>query len=213
MYRNYIKRWMDIFFSASAIIILLPVFLILAFLIGMDMGFPIIYKQERVGKDEKIFVLYKFRTMNNKRDRKGHLLPDRFRITKLGKFLRGTSLDELPELVNILKGDISIVGPRPLLVAYLPYYTDYERQRHNVRGGLTVPEVLYNNIMPTWEEQFAYEVDYANNYSFFMDLRIIFKTVTGLIIRNQKNYGLYIRQPLTEERKTQNEKSNCHTSA
>ncbi len=213
MYRNYIKRWMDIFFSASAIIILLPVFLILAFLIGMDMGFPIIYKQERVGKDEKIFVLYKFRTMNNKRDRKGHLLPDRFRITKLGKFLRGTGLDELPELVNILKGDISIVGPRPLLVAYLPYYTDYERQRHNVRGGLTVPEVLYNNIMPTWEEQFAYEVDYANNYSFFMDLRIIFKTVTGLIVRNQKNYGLYIRQPLTEERKTQNEKSNCHTSA
>ena len=122
MYHNYIKRWMDIFFSASAIIILLPVFLILAFLIGMDMGFPIIYKQERVGKDEKIFEMYKFRTMTDEKDGKGNLLPDEQRLTAFGKKLRSTSLDELPELVNILKGDMSIVGPRPLLVKYLPLY-------------------------------------------------------------------------------------------
>ena len=204
MYRNFLKRWMDIFLSASAIIIFFPVFLILTFLIGIDMGYPILFKQERVGKDEKIFVMYKFRTMNNKKDRKGNLLPDPCRITRLGKFLRGTSLDELPELINILKGDLSIVGPRPLLVEYLPYYSEYERQRHKVRGGLTVPEVLYDNIMPTWEEQFAYEVEYANHVCFWLDLKIIFKTVTGVLLRNHNNYGLYVRKSLTEERKIKN---------
>ncbi len=212
MYRKYIKRWMDIFISASAMVLLFPVLFILGFLIGMDMGFPILFRQKRVGKDEKIFVMYKFRTMSDKKDSKGNLLPDEFRITKLGKFLRGTSLDELPELVNILKGDISVVGPRPLLVEYLPYYTEFERQRHKVRGGLTVPEVLYHNIMPTWEEQFAYEVDYANNVNFLLDVKIIFKTVAGVFLRKQKNYGIYVRRPLTEERNVQNEKSSCHSS-
>ena len=164
MYKKYIKRLFDIFFSAIAIIVLSPVFLILAVLIRIKLGSPIIFKQKRIGKNEKIFTMYKFRTMTNECDANGKLLPNDKRINKFGRLLRSTVLDELPELLNILKGDLSIVGPRSLLVEYLPYYSEFERQRHNVRGGLTIPELLYNNIMPTWEEQFEYEVDYANSF-------------------------------------------------
>lgn len=164
------------------------------------MGAPIFFKQKRVGKHEKIFTMYKFRTMNSKKDLEGNLLPDEQRVTKFGSFLRSTSLDELPELFNILKGDLSIIGPRPLLVEYLPYYTEEERQRHNVRGGLTVPEVLYDNVTPTWEEQFTYEVDYVNNVTFGTDIKILFYTVRNLFKRNKTNYGTYVRKSLIEER-------------
>ena len=201
MYKKFGKRFLDLTLSAIALITLSPILLILAIAVGVNMGFPVLFKQKRIGKDEKEFMMYKFRTMNNKCDKDGNLLPDELRVTSLGKFLRGTSLDELPELINILKGDISIIGPRPLLPEYLPYYTEYESQRHKVRGGLTVPEVLYDNITPTWEEQFQYEVDYVHNVSFLLDLKILFKTVTGVLKRGNDNYGEYVRKSLIEERK------------
>ena len=144
--------------------------------------------------------MYKYRTMTDECDENGKLLSDDVRLNKFGRILRSTSLDELPELFNILKGDLSIVGPRSLLVDYLPYYTDYERQRHLVRGGLTPPEVLYNNIMPTWEEQFEYEVNYVNNVSFLLDLKILLATFKAIFKRHVKNYGSYVRKSLIEER-------------
>ena len=144
--------------------------------------------------------MYKFRTMNNKKDENGNLLPDDQRVTKFGKFLRSTSLDELPELFNILKGDLSIIGPRPLLVEYLPYYTEEERHRHDVRGGLTVPEVLHNNVTPTWEEQFLYETEYAKNVTLWLDIKILLYTIRNLFKRNKTDYGGYVRKSLVEER-------------
>lgn len=201
IYKKYLKRLFDIILSVFAIIILSPFILILSLVIRIKLGSPIIFRQNRVGKDEKQFYIYKFRTMTDERDGKGNLLPDEHRLTKFGKMLRSTSLDELPELVNIIKGDLSIIGPRSLLVEYLPYYTDYEKQRHTVRGGLIPPEVLYNNIMPTWEDQFIYEVEYANNLSILLDLKILFATFKGLFTRNKQNYGSYVRRSLIDERK------------
>ena len=200
MYRKHIKRVIDIIFSTVALVVLSPLLIILALLIVLNMGAPVLFKQERIGKDEKIFIMYKFRSMNSKKDSEGNLLPDSQRVTMFGKILRGSSLDELPELINILKGDISIIGPRPLLVDYLPYYTDFERQRHKIRGGLTVPEVLYDNLTPTWEEQFKYEIDYINNISFLLDLKIVIKTVSGVFKRGSHGYGSYVRRSLIEER-------------
>ena len=200
MYRHFVKRLLDIVLSSVALIVLSPFFFVIAVLVRIKLGSPIIFKQERVGKDEKIFTMFKFRTMSDRRDAKGELLPDEERQTKLGDILRSTSLDELPELINILKGDISIVGPRPLLVSYLPYYTDEERLRHSVRGGLTVPEVVYGNVTPTWEEQFSYEVEYAKNVSFLLDLKIIWNTIKIVFKRVQSDYGSEVRQPLNVER-------------
>ena len=200
MYRHFVKRLFDIVLSSVALIVLSPFFFVIAVLVRIKLGSPIIFKQERVGKDEKIFTMFKFRTMSDRRDAKGELLPDEERQTKLGDILRSTSLDELPELINILKGDISIVGPRPLLVSYLPYYTDEERLRHSVRGGLTVPEVVYGNVTPTWEEQFSYEVEYAKNVSFLLDLKIIWNTIKIVFKRVQSDYGSEVRQPLNVER-------------
>lgn len=200
MYKRLIKRLLDFFLSLFAILILLPGLFILAILVRIKLGSPIIFKQQRVGLDEKVFYMYKFRTMTDECDGNGKLLPDEVRLTKFGKVLRSTSLDELPELFNILKGDLSIIGPRSLLVSYLPYYTDYERLRHTVRGGLVPPEVLYNNIMPTWEQQFEYEVNYAKNVSFILDLKILIVTCNGLFKRNSLNYGSYVRESLIVER-------------
>ena len=200
MYKHFIKRLLDIIISFFALIVLSPLLLIIAVLVRFNLGAPIIFRQERVGKDEKIFTMFKFRTMSDKRDERGELLPDEERHTKLGDILRSTSLDELPELINIIRGDISIVGPRPLLVSYLPYYTEEERQRHSVRGGLTVPEVIYGNVTPTWEEQFSYEVDYAKNVSFLLDVKIIWYTIKIIFKRVQSDYGSEIRQPLNVER-------------
>lgn len=200
MYKKYIKRMLDVVISFVALVVLSPVFLILVLLVRVNLGAPVIFKQKRVGKDERIFTMYKFRTMSDKRDEKGILLPDEQRQTRFGNILRTTSLDELPELFNILKGDISIVGPRPLLVEYLPFYTERERIRHTVRGGLTVPEVIYGNVTPTWEEQFKYEVEYAENVSFFLDVKIMISTFLILVKRIETNYGAEIRKPLNVER-------------
>lgn len=200
MYKNCIKRLLDIILSFVALVVLSPILLVISILVRFNLGSPVFFKQERVGKDEKIFTMLKFRTMSDKRDENGNLLPDDLRQTKLGDLLRSTSLDELPELINILKGDISIVGPRPLLVSYLPYYTQEERLRHSVRGGLTVPEVVYGNVTPTWDEQFSYEVDYAKNVSFALDVKIIWKTFLILFKRVQTDYGSEVRNPLNVER-------------
>jgi undecaprenyl phosphate N,N'-diacetylbacillosamine 1-phosphate transferase len=200
MYKKFFKRFFDFTFSLLAIIILSPIFLILSIAVLCNMGAPIFFKQKRVGKNEKIFTMCKFRTMSNKKDKDGNLLPDEQRVTRFGKFLRSTSLDELPELLNILKGDLSIIGPRPLLVEYLPYYTEEEKHRHDVRGGLTVPEVLYDNVTPTWEEQFSYEVEYAKNVTLWLDIKILFYTVRNLFKRNKTDYGGYARKSLIEER-------------
>ena len=207
MYRYFLKRFFDFIISLLAILILSPVLLILSVVVWINMGWPIFFAQKRVGKKGKIFTMYKFRTMNNKKDSNGNLLPDEQRVTKFGRFLRSTSLDELPELFNILKGDISIIGPRPLLVEYLPYYTEEERRRHEVRGGLTVPEVLHDNVTPTWEEQFSYEVEYVDKLSFWLDIKILFYTIRNLFKRKETNYGGYVRRSLIEERKDRMELS------
>lgn len=180
MYAKYIKRILDFILSLIALIVLSPVLLVVAILVRIKLGSPIIFKQQRPGKDEKIFTLYKFRTMTDKKDENGNLLPDSERLTKFGKVLRSTSLDELPELVNILKGDMSIVGPRPLLVKYLPYYTEEERHRHDVRPGLTgLAQVSGRNTI-SWKEKFDKDIEYVNNISFFYDCSVIIKTVIAV---------------------------------
>ena len=177
MYSKYIKRFLDCFLAISAFIVLSPVLLVVYILVCIFMGTPAIFKQERIGKDEKIFTMYKFRTMTNKTDENGVLLPDEQRKTKFGNFLRSTSIDELPELINIIKGDLSIVGPRPLLVEYLPYYTEKEKLRHTVRPGLTgLAQVSGRNFI-SWDHRLAKDVEYVENLSFMMDLKILFQTV------------------------------------
>lgn len=183
MYAKYIKRVLDFILSLLAIIVLSPVLLIVALLVRKKLGSPVIFKQERPGKDEKIFTLYKFRTMTDEKDEDGNLLPDDIRLTKFGKLLRSTSLDELPELFNILKGDMAIVGPRPLLVKYLPYYTDKERHRHDVRPGLTgLAQVSGRNFL-NWEERFKIDCQYINKISLINDLVICFKTIKKVFIK------------------------------
>lgn len=176
MYKKYVKRILDILISLVGLIILSPVFLIVAILVKIKLGSPIFFKQERPGKDEKIFKLYKFRSMSDKKDENGKLLPDKERLTKFGKILRSTSLDELPELFNILKGDMSLIGPRPLAVCYLPYYNEKEKHRHDVRPGLTGLAQINGRNALNWEERFAYDIEYINNITFMNDMKIFFKT-------------------------------------
>lgn len=184
MYRLFIKRLLDFVLSLIALIVLSPVILIVAILVKIKLGSPVLFKQERPGKNEKIFKMYKFRTMTNEKDEEGNLLADDIRLTKFGKLLRSTSLDELPELFNILKGDMSIVGPRPLLVKYLPYYTDQERHRHDVRPGLTgLAQVSGRNFLK-WEDRFNYDCEYSKNLTFLLDVKIIFKTVKKILVRD-----------------------------
>ena len=154
MYAKYFKRMLDFILSLIALIILSPILLIVAILVRIKLGSPIIFKQQRPGKNEKIFTLYKFRTMTDTKYENGNLLPDSERLTKFGKLLRSTSLDELPELINILKGDMAIVGPRPLRVEYLPYYTEKEKHRHDVRPGLTGLAQVNGRNSISWEEKF-----------------------------------------------------------
>ena len=181
MYRCFFKRFFDFLLSLIAIILLSPVFLVVALLVRTKLGSPILFCQERPGKDEKIFKMYKFRSMSDERDENGQLMPDEVRLTSFGKKLRSTSLDELPELFNILKGDMSIVGPRPLLVKYLPLYSAEQRKRHDVRPGLTGWAQANGRNAISWEEKFKYDVDYTEKYSFFMDLKIIFMTVRSVL--------------------------------
>lgn len=180
MYR-YIKRILDIISSLLAIIILSPLLGMLTVIGAFEMKGNPFFTQERPGKDEKIFKLVKFRTMTNAKDKDGNLLSDADRLTRYGKFLRNTSLDELPELFNILKGDMSVIGPRPLLVQYLPYYTEEERHRHDIRPGLTGWAQVNGRNNITWEEKFAWDVKYVENISFSIDVYILFKTVKNVL--------------------------------
>lgn len=184
IYRNIIKRLLDIIFSVLFIILLSPVLIIIALLVRINLGSPILFKQKRPGMNEKVFTLYKFRTMTDERDQNGELLPDRVRLTKFGKKLRSSSLDELPELLNILKGDMSFVGPRPLSVKYLPYYNENERNRHKVRPGLTGLAQVNGRNRVTWEERFSLDLDYVNKVSFFLDIKILLKTIQVVIKRS-----------------------------
>ena len=200
MYAKYVKRPLDFMLSLIAIIILSPLLLIVAILVRIKLGKPVIFKQQRPGKNEKIFTLYKFRTMTDKKDENGNLLPDEQRLTKFGKALRSTSLDELPELINILKGDMAIVGPRPLLVEYLPYYTEEEKHRHDVRPGLTGLAQISGRNAIKWEEKFEYDIKYIKKISFYSDLKIIFKTIKktikreDILIGNEFVVGKFIDQ-------------------
>ena len=183
IYAKYIKRPMDIILSLMAIIGLAPVLLLVAVLVRKKLGKPVIFAQERPGLHEKIFKLYKFRSMTDERDEKGELLPDEVRLTNFGKFLRSTSLDELPELFNILKGDMSVVGPRPLLVKYLPLYNEFQRHRHDVRPGLSGLAQINGRNAITWEKKFEYDVEYTKKITFLGDWKIIFLTLKKVFFR------------------------------
>ena len=183
MYKNFFKRIIDFTLSLIAIIVLSPVLLIVAFLVKTKLGSPVLFTQDRPGKDGKIFKMYKFRSMTSETDENGNLLPDEVRLTSFGKKLRSTSLDELPELFNILKGDMSIVGPRPLLVKYLPLYNDFQKHRHDVRPGFTGYAQVNGRNSISWEEKFDLDVYYVNNISLLLDIKIILKTVKVVLFR------------------------------
>lgn len=195
MYRKYIKRFLDIILSLTALILLLPLILIISLMVRLKMGTPILFKQERIGKNEKIFNLYKFRSMTNKKDKNGNLLSEKDRMTKFGALLRSSSLDELPELLCILKGDMSFVGPRPMPTYYGPYFLEEERKRHLVTGGLIPPDSLSGKTYTTYEEQFKYEVYYAENVSFWLDIKVIFSTFKILFNRVETGYGTELDRP------------------
>ena len=200
MYAKYIKRLLDIVLSLIAIIVLSPVYLIVAIVVRIQMGSPVLFSQDRIGKDEKVFKLYKFRSMTNEKDENGKLLPEEKRLTKFGLTLRSTSLDELPELFSILKGDMSIVGPRPLPTYYGPYYYPEERKRHQVRGGLIPPDGLSKQTTPEWETQFKYDNYYVDNVSFLLDCKVILVTFLILFKRVETQYGTKDRPHLNEYR-------------
>ena len=183
-YQNYGKRMIDIILSLLAIIVLFPLLLIIGVLVYFKLGSPILFTQERPGKDEELFKLYKFRTMTDGTDEDGKLLPDSVRLTKFGKFLRSTSLDELPELWNILIGDMSIVGPRPLLVEYLPLYNEQQKRRHEVRPGLTGYAQVNGRNAISWQEKFNYDVEYVDKVNFLLDTQIVFKTIKQVLIKD-----------------------------
>ena len=208
MYAKYVKRLLDFIISFLAIIILSPVMLIIYILVRIKLGKPAIFKQQRPGKNEKIFTLYKFRTMTDKKDESGNLLPDSERLTKFGKTLRSTSLDELPELFNILKGDMAIVGPRPLLIRYLPYYTKEERHRHDVRPGLTGLAQINGRNTTNWTERFKLDLEYAQNVSLIKDIKIVLKTIMKVLKKQDILVGQeQILLDLDEERKNDNKEN------
>lgn len=183
-YEKYIKRPQDFLCALLAIVVLSPVMLITASLIRVKLGSPVVFKQPRPGRNGKIFQLYKFRTMTNARNEKGELLPDEVRLTKFGRLLRSTSLDELPELVNILKGEMSVVGPRPLLVRYLDRYNPHQARRHEVRPGFTGYAQVHGRNAISWEEKFDLDVEYVDHITFLGDWKIIFQTVK-IVIRKE----------------------------
>lgn len=194
IYCRYIKRILDVLLSGCALVVLSPVLAVTAILVRTKLGSPVIFCQERPGKDEKIFKMYKFRSMTDARDENGKLLPDEVRLTKFGKKLRATSLDELPELWNIFKGDMSIVGPRPLLVKYLPLYNEEQHHRHDVRPGLTGLSQACGDVDMTWERQLALDAVYTRTVNAWMDCKIIIWTMKRVLVRNQRDYGAYVRE-------------------
>jgi undecaprenyl phosphate N,N'-diacetylbacillosamine 1-phosphate transferase len=203
IYRRFIKRPMDFILSLIAILVLSPVFLIVAILVRFKLGSPVLFKQKRPGLHEKIFMMYKFRTMTDEKNRNGELLPDQIRLTRFGKILRSTSLDELPGLFNILKGDMSIVGPRPLLVRYLPFYTEEEKKRHSVRPGLTGLSQINGRNLLEWNKRLKLDVQYAESVSFLQDIDIIFRTLKKVIQRRDIVAGdQHVLKSLDIERRT-----------
>lgn len=184
MYDRVVKRCLDLILSAVALVVLSPVYLALAVLVRVKLGSPVLFSQERPGRHGKIFRMYKFRSMTDKRDAEGNLMPDEYRMTRFGTALRATSLDELPELWNIFKGDMSIVGPRPLLVRYLPRYNERQRRRHDVRPGLTGWAQVNGRNAISWEQKFEYDVEYVEKESFLFDVKIILMTVGKVLHRS-----------------------------
>lgn len=180
-YNRFLKRFFDIVLSFFALVLLSPLLAVLAVLVRTKLGSPVLFTQERPGKNGKIFRLYKFRTMTDERDEHGELLPDDVRLTRFGQMLRSTSLDELPEFFNILRGDMSFIGPRPLLVSYLPLYNERQSHRHDVRPGLTGLAQCSGRNLLSWEERFELDVEYVQNVSLSMDVSIIFRTVRGIL--------------------------------
>lgn len=184
-YEKYFKRPFDLLCGFAALIVFCWLYIILAIMIRIKLGSPILFTQERPGKDEKIFKLYKFRTMTDEKDEYGKLLPDEMRLTRFGKMLRATSLDEIPEVFNIIKGDMSVVGPRPLLVKYLPLYSEEQKHRHDVRPGLSGHAQVNGRNSVSWEEKFKLDVEYVYNITFWGDLKIIFCTVRKAFIKRE----------------------------
>ncbi len=193
-YERFFKRPLDLILSSLALVALSPVMGVTALLVRRKLGSPVIFRQERPGRHEKIFALYKFRSMTDERDADGNFLPDDVRLTRFGRLLRSTSLDELPELFNILRGDMALVGPRPLLKEYLPYYSDEERHRHDVRPGLTGwAQVNGRNAIDSWEQRFRFDLEYVSHISLAMDLKVLFLTVYKVIKRSDIRVGSEIK--------------------
>lgn len=186
-YEKYMKRPLDAVLAAAALILLFPVIIIIGFLVRINLGTPVLFSQDRPGLNEKIFKLYKFRTMTDERDEDGKLLPDGIRLTKFGRILRSTSLDELPELFNIIKGDMAIIGPRPLLVKYLERYTEEQHKRHDVRPGLTGLAMSRVRNGAGWDKKFELDLEYVDNISFLLDLKIIIWTIAIVLKREGIN--------------------------
>lgn len=200
MYERYIKRILDIICASLALIVFGWLYILIAILVRIKLGSPVLFKQERPGKidpktgKETTFYLYKFRSMTDAKDENGNYLPDDVRLTKFGRLLRSTSLDELPEAFNILRGDMSIIGPRPLLMEYLPYYTEEEHHRHDVRPGLSGwAQINGRNAIDSWEQRFKFDLEYVNNVSFFFDAKIVFKTISKFIKRSDIQVGSEIK--------------------
>lgn len=197
------KRIFDLVSALFLLIVISPLFIALVLMVRIKLGFPVFFTQERTGKDMKRFNLIKFRTMTNAKDKNGQLLPDEMRQTKFGALLRSSSLDELPELLCIIRGDMSVIGPRPLPPAYDDYYTDQELKRFNVKGGLIPPDSIDDNAVISWDEQFRYEENYAENLSLINDIKIFFNVFKIIFQRRKTDYGNFVRKPLYEERKKQ----------
>lgn len=205
MYK-FVKRAFDFCSSLLLLICISPIFLALMLLVRLKLGAPVFFTQTRSTLGGKPYKLIKFRSMTNARDKDGNLLPDKDRKTPFGAWLRNSSLDELPELLNIIKGDMSVIGPRSMLIEYNDYYTEYEKNRFLVRGGLLPPEILEDNPVPTWDEQLKWEADYGKNCSLALDWKILMKTFQLLVHRAESDYGDYTRGSLIEERKNKNNK-------
>ena len=201
LYANYIKRILDFSSAALLFVATSPAFLVLTIVTRVKIGKPVFFKQIRAGKNEKPFYIIKFRTMTDERDLDGNLLSDEKRMTEFGSFLRTTSLDELPELINIIKGDMSVIGPRPLHPEYSPFYTEYEKKRFDVKGGLIPPDSLDESDIISWDRQFQYEAEYAQNVNFASDLKILLSVFSILRKRKEDNYGSISRPPLNVERR------------
>ena len=214
MYKKFFKRFFDILFSLILIIVLSPVYLIISIFVLIFMGWPVLFKQPRPGKDEKIFNMYKFRTMTNKKDKEGNLLPDEERLPKFGKLLRKTSLDELPEIFLIFVGKMSFIGPRPLVVKYLPYYTEEEKHRHDVRPGLTGWAQVNGRNNLNWDDRFKFDIEYVNNISLLFDLKIVFLTIKKVLFASDISVrGTNKLLDFDEYRRKQNELNRKQSNA